>query len=50
MNYSEALNYIQNNKHALILNQDSFEAMTFRQLLDLYEEQLKTIITKRNIK
>ena len=40
----------KNNKHALILNQDSFEAMTFRQLLDLYEEQLKTIITTRNIK
>ena len=40
----------KNNKHALILNQDSFEAMTFRQLLDLYEEQLKIMMTTRNNK
>lgn len=37
-------------KHALILNQDSFEAMTFRQLLDLYEEQFKIMMTTRNNK
>lgn len=40
----------KNNKHALILNQDSFEAMTFRQLLDLYEAQLKIMMTTRNNK
>ena len=34
----------QNNKQALILNQDSFEAMTFRHLLDLYEEQVKLLM------
>lgn len=40
----------KNSKHALILNQDSFEAMTFRQLLDLYEAQLKIMMTTRNNK
>ena len=36
----------KNNKHALILNQDSFEAMTFRHFLDLYEEQFKMLMLK----
>lgn len=31
----------KNSKRALIINQDSFEAMTFRQILDLYQEQIK---------
>lgn len=36
-------------KHALILDQDSFEAMAFRQLLELYEEKFKYIIKARDI-
>lgn len=36
-------------KQALILDQDSFEAMAFRQLLELYEEKFKYIIKARDI-
>lgn len=38
----------KNNKRALILNQDSFEAMTFRHFLDLYEEQFKLMISSKD--
>lgn len=34
----------KNSKHALIIDQDSFEAMTFRKFLDLYEEQFKSLM------
>lgn len=37
-----------NNKHALIIDQDSFEAMTFRNFLDLYEEQFKLLMLGKN--
>ena len=40
---------MRNKKHALILDQDSFEAMIFRQLLELYEEKLKYIIKARDM-
>ena len=36
-------------KQTLILDQDSFEAMAFRQLLELYEEKFKYIIKARDI-
>lgn len=38
----------KNNKHALIIDQDSFEAMTFRNFLDLYEEQFKLLMLAKN--
>lgn len=38
----------KNNKRALIINQDSFEAMTFRHFLDLYEEQFKLMMLSKN--
>lgn len=40
----------KNSKHALIINQDSFEAMTFRQILDLYQEQIKLMMLSHDKK
>lgn len=38
----------KNNRHALIIDQDSFDAMTFRSFLDLYEKQFKLLMQAKN--
>lgn len=38
----------KNNRHALIIDQDSFDAMTIRSFLDLYEKQFKLLMQAKN--